>query len=211
LPKVSEEYKKKRKEEILDIASQIFIEKGFEETTMTDIVEASQLSRGGVYKYFSSTDEMFKEIVKKYDKKTEMNIEKLIEQSEIAWQAIERFLDQSEESLIKSGLGFGIVQFEYAVNSCRKENRTAYLMKRFESAFTNLGKLIENGIQTNEFKPNQPVNAIVMFIVNILDGILLYRMLSIGIAEPEQVYIKEQISGLKMYLRNVLQVESSVV
>ncbi|MBP0724528.1 TetR family transcriptional regulator [Bacillus sp. RG28] len=206
MPKVSEEYKKKRKEEILEIASRIFIEKGFEETTMTDIVEASQLSRGGVYKYFSSTDEMFKEIVKKYDQQRDVNIEKIIAESETAWQAIEEFLDRSEKNLINSGLGFGIVQFEYTVNSCRKENRTAYLIKRFEEVIKNLGRLIENGVQTNEFKPIQPVNAIIMFIINVLDGILLFRMLSIGIVAPEEVYIKEQISGLKMYLKGVLQV-----
>ncbi|HYK74567.1 MAG TPA: TetR/AcrR family transcriptional regulator [Pseudoneobacillus sp.] len=131
MPKVSEDYKEKRKTEILDVARKVFIEKGFEFTTMTDIVEASGLSRGGVYKYFSSTDEMFWAITDEHDRRYEEKINKLLDESDTAWNALMLFLNYSESTILESRLGFGIVQYEYAVNSCRKKDRSQYLTTRF--------------------------------------------------------------------------------
>jgi AcrR family transcriptional regulator len=205
MPKVTEEYKEKRKEEILEIAGRVFIEKGFEQTTMTDVVEASGLSRGGVYKYFSSTDEMFWAIQNKHDEEYAAGIINMIGESETAWQAIETFLDKAEASYFTTKPGFGIVQYEYAVNSARKKSRSASIVRRLDSSLGNLARFIHQGVQTGEFKPVQPTEAIVLFMVNILDGILLHRMLTFDIVEPERVFIKEQISGLKSYLKNVLQ------
>ena len=38
-------------------------EKGFKDVTMSDICEKSQLSRGGLYRHYSSTSEIFREII----------------------------------------------------------------------------------------------------------------------------------------------------
>jgi AcrR family transcriptional regulator len=205
LPKVSKEYKEKRRQEILEIAKEVFIQKGFESTTMTDIVKASDLSRGGVYKYFSSTDEMFRAITDQYDQESEGFIEKLLEESKTARQAIEAFLSDSEAGLLKSELGFGIVSYEYFVNSCRNPNRSAYMLKRAQLAMSYFSKIIELGIIKGEFKPTQPTDAIALFIINIMDGLLLYRLVTVNLLNPIEIYIKEQIDGLRMYLKEVLQ------
>ena len=44
---------------IIDKARTVFSEKGFKNVTMKDIVDACEISRGGLYLYFSSTDELF--------------------------------------------------------------------------------------------------------------------------------------------------------
>ncbi|WP_257967916.1 TetR family transcriptional regulator [Peribacillus deserti] len=203
---MSQEYKEKRRQEILDTARKVFIQKGFDQTTMTDIVEASGLSRGGVYQYFSSTDEMFRQITDRNDEGFENWIKKIIGESKTAWAAIENYLAEVEAGLLEPGVGFGIVQFEYFVFSTRKEERSSYLLKRGETAIRNFSLLIENGMKTGEFKPIQPTEAIVMFIININDGLLL-QSLTLNKYEHDRVYVKEQIQGLKMYLKQVLQVE----
>ena len=48
-----------KKKLILDKARTVFAEKGFKNVTMKDIVDACEISRGGLYLYFSSTDELF--------------------------------------------------------------------------------------------------------------------------------------------------------
>ena len=48
-----------KKKYILDKARTVFAEKGFKNVTMKDIVDACEISRGGLYLYFSSTDELF--------------------------------------------------------------------------------------------------------------------------------------------------------
>ena len=47
----------KRKLEILEAAKKCFLEKGFQNTTMEDVIEKVSLSKGGVYYHYSSTYE----------------------------------------------------------------------------------------------------------------------------------------------------------
>ena len=48
-----------KKKYILEKARAVFSEKGFKNVTMKDIVDACEISRGGLYLYFSSTEEIF--------------------------------------------------------------------------------------------------------------------------------------------------------
>ncbi|HCW52239.1 MAG TPA: hypothetical protein DG753_00535 [Clostridium sp.] len=54
---------KLKKEYILKNATQVFIRKGFTSVTMTDIVNECNISRGGLYKYYKNTEEIFIEIM----------------------------------------------------------------------------------------------------------------------------------------------------
>lgn len=51
---------------ILQQAKQLFIKKGFYKVTLKDIVEACGISRGGIYLYFDSVDEIFMEVIRQY-------------------------------------------------------------------------------------------------------------------------------------------------
>lgn len=53
-----------RKQHVLKIAHQLFINKGFHNTSIQDILEYSGISKGTFYNYFSSKNELFKEIFK---------------------------------------------------------------------------------------------------------------------------------------------------
>ena len=53
----------KTKEIIRFQAYQLFAEKGFKAVTMTDICEKTGLSRGGLYRYYSGTGQIFSEIL----------------------------------------------------------------------------------------------------------------------------------------------------
>ena len=46
------------KGKIIDAAMKLFLEKGYENTTMQDIVEASGMSKGAIYHYFKSKQEI---------------------------------------------------------------------------------------------------------------------------------------------------------
>ena len=52
-----------KKQLILEKAKEVFVEKGFRNVTMKDIVDACEISRGGLYLYFSSTEEIFREVL----------------------------------------------------------------------------------------------------------------------------------------------------
>ena len=54
----------RKKEYIRETARKVFIEKGFKNVTMKDIVEACEISRGGLYLYYASTAELFVDVLK---------------------------------------------------------------------------------------------------------------------------------------------------
>ena len=53
----------KTKELIRQEAYRLFAEKGFKEVTMKDICVRTGLSRGGLYRHYSGTTEIFAEIL----------------------------------------------------------------------------------------------------------------------------------------------------
>ena len=57
------EKSEQKREYILKQAKEVFAKKGFRDVTMKDIVEACEISRGGLYLYFGSTEEIFREIL----------------------------------------------------------------------------------------------------------------------------------------------------
>lgn len=57
-----------KRELILTKAEQVFIRRGFNGVTMKDIIAECEISRGGIYLYFSSVDEIFVEVITRHNK-----------------------------------------------------------------------------------------------------------------------------------------------
>jgi len=64
MPKVVPEYKEEAKSRILDGANKVFAEKGYHEATMDDIAKRLGVSKGAIYLYFSSKEDLFEAMVK---------------------------------------------------------------------------------------------------------------------------------------------------
>jgi AcrR family transcriptional regulator len=58
MPKVSPEYLAARRAQIIETARELFSRKGLSDTSMSDLVAASGMSIGAIYRYFASKDEL---------------------------------------------------------------------------------------------------------------------------------------------------------
>ncbi|WP_210366045.1 TetR/AcrR family transcriptional regulator [Bacillus sp. REN3] len=67
-----------RKRHVLNTAHQLFIEKGFQSTSIQDILEYSGISKGTFYNYFSSKNELLIEIFKTIFKKIDIERNELL-------------------------------------------------------------------------------------------------------------------------------------
>ena len=76
-----------KKDFILDTAQELFMEQGFDQTSISQILEATQIARGTLYYYFSSKEEIMDAI-----------IERTIERAFTASQA---FADNRELTIIE--------------------------------------------------------------------------------------------------------------
>jgi AcrR family transcriptional regulator len=65
MPRVSETHLAARRDQILDAATARFAANGFQATGMADVIAASGLSAGAVYRYFRSKDELIAAIVER--------------------------------------------------------------------------------------------------------------------------------------------------
>ena len=65
MPRVTEEYRASKREEIADAAMRAFHRKGFQATSMADIIAESGLSAGAIYGHFKSKNEIILEVATK--------------------------------------------------------------------------------------------------------------------------------------------------
>lgn len=54
------------KEHILLTSLKLFLQKNFKEVTMKDLVEGTGMSKGAIYHYFSSKEQIFEEVIKHF-------------------------------------------------------------------------------------------------------------------------------------------------
>ncbi|MBN9072699.1 MAG: TetR/AcrR family transcriptional regulator, partial [Rhizobiales bacterium] len=83
-----------KRRQILDGARRIFIEMGFDAASMNDITRAAGVSKGTIYVYFASKEELFEALVD--------------EEREVIFAGLYRALDTTEdlrESLVRFCLG----------------------------------------------------------------------------------------------------------
>jgi len=64
MPKVVPEYKEEAKSRILEAANKVFAEKGYHEATMDDIAKRLGVSKGAIYLYFASKEDLFEAMCK---------------------------------------------------------------------------------------------------------------------------------------------------
>jgi len=63
-------HKLNKKKQILTAAMNVFVEKGYENTTMDDIVKFSGMSKGALYHYFDSKKILFLELIDHWETQT---------------------------------------------------------------------------------------------------------------------------------------------
>ena len=63
MPKVSEEHKERRREEILEAAQRVFARHGYEGATVARLEAETGLSRGAIFSYFPSKDALFVAVI----------------------------------------------------------------------------------------------------------------------------------------------------
>ncbi len=139
-----------KKKYILETARKVFMEKGFKKVTMKDIVEACEISRGGLYLYFESTNQIFLEVLKLESQEADDVFSDSITEDATAADILILFLKEQKKELLrkKNTLTQAIYEFYFENDLPKKDN---VLKKQFDSAVKIIEKLIEAGVENGEF------------------------------------------------------------
>lgn len=136
-----------KKQFILEKAREVFVEKGFRNVTMKNIVDACEISRGGLYLYYANTEEIFLEVLAAESEKADDVFSEKVGEDAAAAEILALFLKEQKKEILRSKKTLATATYEYAFAS----PKNAVLKKRFNDGVTMLEKLIRMGIERGEF------------------------------------------------------------
>lgn len=122
-----------KRELILNNAKQVFIQKGFNRVTMKDIIEECNISRGGIYLYFSTVDEIFIEVVKKHNRAKIDGIKSSIENSTDFHQLIDSFFNEQKEKLLNMDKSLYAAMIEFCFSHKNISDKDFYTEQFFNT------------------------------------------------------------------------------
>jgi len=141
-----------RRTEIIDIAEELFLKSGYNETAVSDIVKRVGVSQGTFYYYFKSKEEILNAIIERYISDIKIGVETIAAKDDI--NAIEKIMtffsflnnmDQGKEKLI-----------DYF-----HEDQNVHLHAKFEKNVPSniippFCQMIEEGVQEDFFDTKYP-------------------------------------------------------
>ena len=145
------EKSEQKREYILRQAKGVFAKKGFRDVTMKDIVEACEISRGGLYMYFGSTEEIFKEILLSELENEGDDITDHLNEDSTMTDILMLFLKEQKKIILRKKQDITIATYEYlfAHKPEKKSDNVAY--NQFEKGIQVLTRILEEGIAREEF------------------------------------------------------------
>lgn len=147
---MGEKSEQKRKY-IVETARHIFEEKGYKQVTMKDIVEACNISRGGLYLHFADTAAVFCEIMRLECKDVGVFPGEDIEEDATAADILILFLKEQKRRILRKENSLDRAIYEFYFDNGELPRKDNLLKQQFETSVRILKKLIETGVENGEF------------------------------------------------------------
>jgi AcrR family transcriptional regulator len=176
MPKVSDDYKERKKASLYESALKCFGEKGYQSTTIDDITAHSQTSKGLFYTYFKSKEELYISLMDERTNQTLTRLNERFREIPTAKEKVQELFNlYKNASLTEEWRNFIRVQIEFWVHSPRLESAHDAMTNRYEVLYPSIiSRIIEEGQKAGEFK--QEINAYVVASLfwAFIDGICMH-------------------------------------
>jgi AcrR family transcriptional regulator len=202
-----EREKQQRREDIIRAAQQVFFSRGFNEATMDDIAEQAELSKGTLYLYFKSKEDLHTEVAHKATamltsamdgiEKMEGNaIEKLIAMGRATIRFSQQYPDHMKSIIFLEG--FELQQVSFSPSEFRE-----VIYK--ESPVGMVVKIIEQGVREkiirNDIPPPVIAHTLWMQMISVMrfvnDRSAMFEMLELSPAALYESHFEVVINGIR--------------
>jgi AcrR family transcriptional regulator len=185
-PKVTGQHKTKIREKIIQSAIESFAETGFDRTKMEDIAKRLNLSKGTLYLYFASKEELFLAICEYYLKmmKQQQDSAVVLKKEEIVLDA-ERFYDNFRQLMGGNDRVILEMIVESSRNAKLKKGMYEHRLKVYDTVVDHLNKQIERGF----IKKDIDVNSLASALLALHDGLIASRMLGVSEAHTKRAWV----------------------
>jgi AcrR family transcriptional regulator len=176
-----------RKRQILEAAMKVFSRQGFHEARMDDIVQEAGLSKGALYWYFKSKDEVIMAILDGLFERELSGLKDLQDQEGPASDLLREFMQLTIRELKQMTRLLPIAYEFYALAFRNRTVREA--TKRYLQTYINLlTPLIQRGIDQGAFRPVNPGETAIAI------GAMIEGALLLWVFDPERVDLERQLN-----------------
>jgi len=142
-----------RKQQIIEAAASVFARKGFYQASMDDIVQESGLSKGGLYWYFKSKDDIIAAVLDQFFTAEFAEITEILTSPITTTEKIRQLTKQMMADTVEELSAYLNIWLEFYAIAAREgafRDRMMIYMSQFIDLFT---ALIQQGIDNDEFRP----------------------------------------------------------
>ncbi|MFJ5766375.1 TetR/AcrR family transcriptional regulator [Lysinibacillus sp. NPDC093210] len=180
MPKVSPEYVIRKKKAILEAALSVCKVKPLYEITMRDIIKASGVSQGGVYRYYSDVDEILVEIINQANANADYkaDVDALIGSSGAPKEKLEKLFTFLGKYIQENLSTVGKIHFELTILFANNPDRQMKILPNItenesgQYLVEQICNTIQAGISVGSFQPAVTLEDLFTFIMTSIDGIV---------------------------------------
>jgi len=166
-----------RRQEIVMAAFQAFTENGYDKTSMDEIVRMSGLSKGTLYWYFKSKQELYAAVLSMvmegYGTAFDQTLEQTVEQN--AADRLRAVVIQTQREVVDNPQFMALIT-DFFTQAWQLEFIQGAFTQFYQSFMTSLAEIIQQGINEGLFRAVDPHQTASAF-VGSLDGIMLQTLL----------------------------------
>ncbi|MFJ7407631.1 MULTISPECIES: TetR/AcrR family transcriptional regulator [unclassified Lysinibacillus] len=201
MPKISEDKKIERKKKILAAALNEFSEKGYSATSVDDIINRANISKGLIYTYFKSKEEIFLQLAEYWEEMTDqrkvLNFEfpeefTLTEKLITIWDGI-------VDTWTLENLQFARIQFEFWFESSKIPQLKETMKKKSSNSFLIIENIIIKHCPSID---RNLLNAFVRLWWSQVDGLVIYFVSHSTLPNPKEM---EKIRGIIEKMCEILE------
>jgi AcrR family transcriptional regulator len=164
-----------RRNQILDAATTVFVRLGFQHARMDDIVEESGLSKGTLYWYFKSKEDIINAILRRLFTGELENLESLLEAEGTASERLIQ-LTNNRVTGLKHMSNLVPIIFEFYAVAVHQQWVQQFIGEYFKHFRELLEALIRQGVERGEFRPVNTTDAAIS-LTSMYEGLTIHWLM----------------------------------
>jgi AcrR family transcriptional regulator len=176
-PKVPQAYLDARRAEIMEAAVKCFMEKGFHNTTMQDIYDATKLSPGAVYNYFSSKEDIVVSALNEFRDWSISSMTPLLseDQSESLIKYVDFWLSYANQDVSRERFS---VTLGYYSEAPRKNNIREAVLKSQDASHEKIMEIVKNNQRAGKINAALDPLSVARVMGSLVFGAAVHKMLN---------------------------------
>lgn len=198
-PKVSDQYKEERRSLILDTALACFTEKGYRYTTIEDIARRLSMSKGSIYLYFSTKEEIYTRIMQERMRRTVERLRSRFGEATTARGKLDLVFQTFGSQNLAALQQILAFHLEFWLESVRRPELREAMEEQNGLAIALLSDIVQEGVANGEFRRDADPAAAASLFWAARDGIALQF-----VGAPSEAAYRERMEGLEDFLLRYL-------